>query len=138
MHNFGGAGQRPAVTRSSVRPPHQAAVPALFTNDAAALTAIPGDGPVWVDVDMDFFCNHFDDSTPEPPPLWSAAEVADRIEALGRWLRRALVGRRVGLVTMAVSPGFYPAALWQETLPLARRMCRSLSGPGSEHSGARA
>jgi hypothetical protein len=100
-------------------------LPAMFVTETAPITPLPGDGPVLLDIDMDFFCNFFDDSSSQPGNVPGTREVVEQIHRLEEFLSEALAGRQVELVTIALSPGFYPSILWEETFPLVQEISRS-------------
>lgn len=123
---FGGNGEQPIARVVTDGESMHNTVPVLFASNTTAIPALPGSGPVLVDIDMDYFCNHFDDSTLRPPPIFTVSDIIRRMADIGAWLHGALSGRPVELVNLAFSPGFYPAALWEGTLPAARNWGRSL------------
>ncbi|MEU6432426.1 hypothetical protein ABZ860_41520 [Microbispora sp. NPDC046973] len=70
-------------------------------------------GPGWLDIDLDCLCNALDDRNPEP--LIGEAELRTRLAAMVDHIRAAFPVRPA-LVTVALSPGFFPAALWRPAL----------------------
>jgi hypothetical protein len=68
-------------------------------------------GPVFLDIDLDYFCNRFD--TSGNPGLASdddASLVAlERAQAL---LASSPLLKRTAVLTIAFSPGFFPGVLW--------------------------
>jgi hypothetical protein len=97
------------------------------------------EGPVLLHIDCDYFNNRYDaDSewrshhrTHDP----SAASVATAVDALCAALEPALPA--VSDVTIALSPGFFPAEFWQPTVEtLVRRLGRRRRGaPGASATG---
>jgi len=69
--------------------------------------------PSWLDIDLDCLCNAFDDRNPEP--MIGEAELQSRLADLADYVC-AVFPVRPELVTVALSPGFFPAALWRPAL----------------------
>lgn len=69
--------------------------------------------PGWLDIDLDCLCNALDDRNPEP--LIGEAELRTRLAAMVDYIRAAFPVRPA-LMTVALSPGFFPAALWRSAL----------------------
>ena len=85
-------------------------------------------GPVLLHVDMDYFNNRFNcssdwqDSENHDP---DAASVLQRIEEMINALRRGGVLQRIEDIAIALSPGFFPAELWQPSIELMQRLLPS-------------
>src|SRR5262249_20668974 len=77
-------------------------------------------GAVWLDIDLDAFCNRFDGDSSRrdiAPTETEAQEVTTRIdEFLGR-LRAATWKEQVRAVSVAASPGFFPSEYWNTAVP---------------------
>jgi hypothetical protein len=81
-------------------------------------------GTVWLDVDMDGFCNRYDgDSNRANRPATDRERSMTHlhIEQFLSDLRAASWTRRIVAVSIAASPGFFPSDLWEEMIPLVRR-----------------
>jgi hypothetical protein len=107
--------------------------PGLYvtTDDLSVLGALRWEGPVLFDVDMDYFCDRFDNK------LRSAADdastldqVCARIDEVGEWLRRVPeLMSHIEVVTLALSPGFFPSDYWSESIArLERAITQALDG----------
>jgi len=82
---------------------------------------IKPDERVWLDLDLDFFCNPFDgDSDRRSIALSSRAEsyVLKRIKSFARGAAGATWLPNVDAVSLALSPGFFPASFWKSAIPL--------------------
>ena len=94
--------------------------PYLVTDDLVAwLKELPS-GPVLVHVDMDYFNNRFngdsdwvDEGPKYDPPL---QQVLARIDGVFQSLENAGVAERVEDFAVALSPGFFPADLWEPSI----------------------
>lgn len=130
VHTFAGAGERPVVRkRTSVTQPLTSAT---FTNSTERIKNLPGTGPVLLDIDMDFFCNCLDDSLQAAPaPVPDRSKILQQIGLLEEYLTMSLAQRQVDVVTLALSPGFYPSILWDETVPRVKAMAQSLLQRGN-------
>lgn len=91
------------------------------------LTHLP-DQPIFLHIDLDYFNNRFDGDSD-----WRAAAerhdpprdcVLDRVETVLAELRT--VRSRIVDVTIGISPGFFPAELWQ---PVCETLIGNLSSP---------
>lgn len=87
------------------------------------------DAPVLLHVDLDYFNNRYDGDGDWAerverldPPL---DVVLARVDALADALTRAQVGPRIEDVTIAFSPGFFPAELWA---PVSGHLVRRIEG----------
>lgn len=84
----------------------------------AALRSSPPDWAhllTWVDIDLDCLCNAFDDQGGESPI--DEYELEGRVQALTKYVCEALP-TPPRLLTLALSPGFFPAALWRPGLTM--------------------
>jgi len=96
------------------------ALPYIVTDDLDDwLKELPA-GPVVVHIDMDYFNNRFNgdsdwvDAGPKyDPPL---PQVLARIDAVFESLERGGVAERVEDFAVAMSPGFFPADLWEPSI----------------------
>ena len=76
-------------------------------------------GSVLLDIDMDYFCNPFEQKDEKAGKCasqhcWEQVEVSiDRVTTL---LERAAWRPRVRVVTVALSPGFFPSQYWAAAL----------------------
>lgn len=81
------------------------------------------DAVVWLDIDLDGFCNRYDgDSDRRSRPGTESERISTRrnIESFLSRLREATWRGRIGVVSIAASPGFFPSDLWEEMVPLVR------------------
>ncbi|WP_285960301.1 hypothetical protein [Pseudomonas tohonis] len=97
-----------------------------YTDSLADWLEEIGEGPILLHVDLDYFCNRYDgdsDALTSPKPLDPSLEqIHARIGELGAALSAAGVLKRVADITIAFSPGFFPAEFWEvvsRELPLA-------------------
>lgn len=77
-------------------------------------------GGVWLDVDLDAFCNRFDGDSDRGMEASSPVEVGclrSRVEAFLEQLTTASWRDRIEAVSVAASPGFFPAEYWEEIIP---------------------
>ncbi|MBC8085714.1 MAG: hypothetical protein H7Z40_00495 [Phycisphaerae bacterium] len=76
---------------------------------------------VILDIDLDYFCNAFDNNAPpNTTALLSVDQVTCMIEELGENLNAS--GVVPSLVTIALSPGFFPSDYWKSALKVLRHM----------------
>jgi len=83
-----------------------------------------GIGAVWLDVDMDGFCNRYDGDSNRSDRQGTERERAmthRNIEEFLSDLQAAPWTHRIGAVSIAASPGFFPSDLWQDMIPMVRR-----------------
>lgn len=84
---------------------------------------VTGDGGVWLDIDLDYFWNRYDgDSdrrlrTAQPN---ERDEVRRRVQQFLNDLSEVQWLTEIEAVSLAVSPGFFPADHWAEALPVLR------------------
>jgi len=129
-----GLGTQPRLVRARSREPDIAytVVPSL-----SGLTALRPGAPVLLDVDMDYFCSRDQMNGDGSGELGvSLAAVEREIDEFGRILAASpSIARRVAVITVALSPGFYPAAYWRATVG---RLCDALTlacgGNGRGHA----
>jgi hypothetical protein len=79
------------------------------------------DGAVWLDVDMDAFCNRFDGDSDRKDHSATDGERSLLMGRVGRFvtgLQSASWLPRVEAVSEAVSPGFFPSEYWATAVPL--------------------
>jgi hypothetical protein len=75
---------------------------------------------VWLDVDMDAFCNRFDGDSDRRELRGSpeeSHEVRRRIALFLDQLRSAPWRRSIEAISVAASPGFFPAEYWDTAIP---------------------
>jgi hypothetical protein len=83
-----------------------------------------GSGAVWLDVDMDGFCNRYDGDSnrgTRPPTMRERVMTHRHIDEFLSDLRAASWTRQIAAVSIAASPGFFPSDLWEEMIPVVRR-----------------
>jgi hypothetical protein len=75
---------------------------------------------VWLDVDLDAFCNRYDGDSNRTDAIATNAERAllrDRINVFLDRLSVASWRWRINAVSVASSPGFFPSEYWDEAIP---------------------
>jgi len=75
---------------------------------------------VWLDVDLDAFCNRYDGDSDRAHALGTESERAILRQRMDRFLDRlsnASWKSRVDAVSIALSPGFFPSEYWNEAIP---------------------
>jgi hypothetical protein len=86
-----------------------------------------------LDIDLDYFCNAFDNKCPDADALpvqrpgdgeTARGETARLVDDLWRLLKASLVAP--SLVTVAVSPGFFPSDDWSTAVPRLREIISGL------------
>lgn len=84
------------------------------------------DEPVWLDIDLDAFCNRFNGDSDRRDLRASASEkrqVTERLDEAIGLIRGCERVKSAELVTIAVSPGFCPSDYWEEA---SRRMLEAV------------
>lgn len=128
LQGLGRGGLRPALRLDPSEFDPLAGSRYVAGSGAAAIAALNLERPIFLDIDMDYFCNDYDDRlnrTEADGP--SSAEVARRIEATGELLRAWLPRGNVVLASISLSPGFFPARHWEESLAGAVRIVEGLA-----------
>jgi len=118
---------------ATVGPPGEAGGTGVFQRfgDVMDLQRLAPEGPVLLDIDLDFFANRYNrDSDWQPlpsrdPPL---AAVLTEVDRLAECLTVAPFLRQVEVITLAISPGFFPAEYWRQTVARLRSHLRRLLG----------
>ena len=75
---------------------------------------------MWLDVDLDAFCNRFDGDSDRRDRGVSPTEVATmhrRIASFFAELCAASWRDRIEAVSVAASPGFFPSEHWETVIP---------------------
>jgi hypothetical protein len=75
---------------------------------------------VWLDVDLDVFCNRYDGDSDRATFEGNHAEQAfmqQRIETFLDQLASATWIDKIEAVSVAISPGFFPAQYWEYAIP---------------------
>lgn len=105
------------------------AAPAYIrTNDLGLLAALPVEGRrVLLDIDMDFFCNK-QEGLGEGGYNGAASidDVCSTIDLLAATLGRSGIAPFIEVITLALSPGFFPSAYWAVALPRLEVALRNL------------
>lgn len=87
---------------------------------------------VWLDIDLDYFCNRFDGDSDRRANLARPGEREDVMLSVREFLAALSTARWVSQVTaisVAVSPGFFPAEYWADvTAALDAGIKRALTG----------
>lgn len=92
---------------------------------------LPDAGAVWLDIDLDYFCNRFDgdsDRLQNESSEEEHAELERRLTLFRNGLARAEWIRDIVAVSIAVSPGFLPAAHWETALGAVAGVLRETIG----------
>jgi hypothetical protein len=87
-----------------------------------SLGLTPGE-KVWLDVDLDAFCNRFDGDSDNRGNVGSRAEMDAMSERMGRFWQDLSGVEWLGdiaAVSIAASPGFFPSEYWEAAIPIAR------------------
>lgn len=100
----------------------------VVTNDLGLWLSDLRPGPILLHVDMDYFNNRFNCSSD-----WESADrhdpdtarVLNRIEEMIEALGRTGVLKRIEDIAVALSPGFFPAELWQPSIELMQQFLPS-------------
>jgi hypothetical protein len=94
--------------------------PYIVTDDLYSWLEDLPPGPVLLHIDMDYFNNRFngdsdwvDEGPKYDPPL---SQVLDRIDAVFGSLESSGIAQRVEDFAAALSPGFFPADLWEPSI----------------------
>ena len=75
---------------------------------------------VWLDVDLDAFCNRYDGDSDRAHILSTESERLILRQRMDRFLDRlsnASWKSQIDAVSIAVSPGFFPSEYWDEAIP---------------------
>ncbi|HVR96015.1 MAG TPA: hypothetical protein VMW27_05335 [Thermoanaerobaculia bacterium] len=102
-----------------------------LSDDLGELLAAIPPGPVLLHVDMDYFNDRYDGR-----PDWQETvrhdpapdDVLASIDQVFHALAASPVGERIEDVTVALSPGFFPAELWEAAIDRVRHGVRRLGG----------
>jgi hypothetical protein len=84
---------------------------------------------VWLDVDLDSFCNRFDGDSNRSQMVGSMEErtiMYDRVQCFLKSLAIAPWRRRIQAVSIAASPMFFPSEYWVEVIPIIRNGIRKV------------
>jgi hypothetical protein len=88
-----------------------------------------GPGGVWLDIDLDYFCNRYNGDSDRrfaSALLGERDEVVRRIQDFLCELRSVAWLKRVEAVSVAVSPAFFPSEYWAEAVAMVRDGVRSV------------
>jgi hypothetical protein len=75
---------------------------------------------VWLDVDLDAFCNRYDGDSDRAALLGTESERAMLLQGMDAFLDRlskASWRSQINAVSIAASPGFFPSEYWDEAIP---------------------
>jgi len=76
--------------------------------------------PIWLDIDLDAFCNRFDGDSDRRAHAATVSETEQTFCRVDRFLEQLQKAEWLGdieAVSVAVSPGFFPADYWELTVP---------------------
>ena len=82
---------------------------------------------IWLDVDLDAFCNRYDgdsDNRFKPATAHENEETFRRIESFLAQLADARWVSRIEAVSVAISPSFFPSDYWADAVP---RVCEGIN-----------
>lgn len=110
---FGGEGYQPhvALNERRLHGENHSTFDYILASGSQALSELDANGPVLLDIDMDYFCNRYDTNILDRR-VTCVAEILDQIQVLLSNLRSSPMRRRVSVISVALSPGFFPAAYW--------------------------
>jgi hypothetical protein len=118
---------RPSVTFQDSLQALQHNVRYLLTDDLSILRRLNPQGAVLLDLDLDFFCNRFDNQEDHTDKTeLSLEQVCQLIDHFGSYLQESSLLKHVEVVTLAISPGFFPSAYWATTIPRLETMLQKL------------
>ncbi len=92
-------------------------------HDTICLPEIPPSAAshgIWLDVDLDAFCNRFDGDSDRSDQTGSPNEICqlrDRVAAFLEQLRDVSWRGNIEAISVAASPGFFPSEYWEEVIP---------------------
>lgn len=101
----------------------------VLSSDASILSSIAGDEDILLDIDMDYFCNRFDDKA-EFTDRMSATNVLNEMQQMFERIRSSGWSARIQAASFALSPGFFPSEYWPTVLPEIKRFIQSLPTSG--------
>jgi hypothetical protein len=110
--------QRPALRLRGDVDPANASTYFVTDNHEALIDALPDEKPILVHIDMDYFNNRFDGDSE-----WrlhadrhdqTLVHIVEEIQRLGRTLNDPRIKNRIVDVSIAYSPGFFPAEFWSD------------------------
>jgi hypothetical protein len=87
---------------------------------------------VWLDIDLDYFCNRYDGDSDRRSKVAvpnEQNEVMRRVESFLAELSVVNWLPRIEAVSIAVSPGFFPSDHWAGVIPAVRDGIRRILGP---------
>jgi hypothetical protein len=82
--------------------------------------SVQRDDQVWLDVDLDAFCNRFDGDSDARSRRGSAEELGELNQRIGAFLAdltRCHWAANITAVSVAASPGFFPSEYWELAIP---------------------
>lgn len=83
-----------------------------------AVAALTDDDPLFLDIDMDAWCNVYDDSLARTEHSFDADTILRHMATDLAFLKKALSGRRIAMISCALSPQFFPVPLWRPAVEL--------------------
>ena len=102
----------------------------MTSNQSEWLTALP-DAAVLLHIDLDFFNNRFNGDSDWRTHLKRhdpcLADILATIDSIFASLAAGRVLEKVVDITVAISPGFFPAELWEPTVNAVRAHTETLS-----------
>lgn len=84
---------------------------------------ISDNAPIFLDIDMDFFSNEFDNSkNPIKQSAPNEKELKKRIDSFVIYLSENNILNYTKVITISLSPGFYPSRFWKHFFILKARL----------------
>lgn len=90
-----------------------------------------GEGGVWLDIDLDYFCNRYDGDSDRHAQTAAPGELGVVMDRVRRFLAELADVQWLGqveAVSLAVSPGFFPADHWTEVVPVLQEGLKKVLG----------
>ncbi len=78
------------------------------------------DDTVWLDIDLDAFCNRYDGDSCKRLQKMTSAEHVELVQRIARFLQALSHAdwiSHIEAISIAVSPGFFPTDYWNYTIP---------------------
>lgn len=107
--------QQPEATRVAASAHSGALISLLSTDVPEALLDVRANGAVLLDIDLDYFCNRLDRGDAANAGA-SEKDVIRQVSALMNLVGQCEFAERIEVVTVAMSPGFFPSEYWKTSL----------------------
>lgn len=90
--------------------------PAFDLGLAATVVNKAVDRCVLLGIDLDYVCNSKDDANVDNQEHMARRMIVERFDRFGQWLRASGIVRRASVITLKLSPGFFPSDFWDAGL----------------------